>query len=313
MIRLSIIIPHYNSPTLLGKLLKTIPKREDIQTIVIDDHSDQDLPVYESLSHEFSWVTFIKNSKAFQSAGACRNTGIEHAVGKWVIFADADDYFAVNFYNVIQEYFDSTYEVIFFSPRSIYLQSGKEAERHKKFKKRIDQYLEYPNQNTELLLRYRLSNMISKMINKEIIDRYKLRFDEVLASNDIMFSIQLGHYMEKFHVSQETIYYITHHNRSLSARKSEKYFMDRLQVHIRYHNFLQENLSKEEYDKFEFRSLYMLRQSLNLGFKKTLETINALRDNNIRIFGKRMWNPLYAITHFLKFLNNQLGSWMNQN
>ena len=39
---LSIIIPHFNSPRLLENLLKSMPAREDIQIIVIDDNSTED-------------------------------------------------------------------------------------------------------------------------------------------------------------------------------------------------------------------------------------------------------------------------------
>ena len=34
---LSIIIPHYNTPDLLGKLIDSIPDTDDIQIIVVDD------------------------------------------------------------------------------------------------------------------------------------------------------------------------------------------------------------------------------------------------------------------------------------
>lgn len=39
MIKYSIIIPHYNAPHLLERCLKSIPVREDIQVIVVDDCS----------------------------------------------------------------------------------------------------------------------------------------------------------------------------------------------------------------------------------------------------------------------------------
>ena len=34
------IIPHHNSPELLNRCLDTIPKRSDIQIIVVDDNSE---------------------------------------------------------------------------------------------------------------------------------------------------------------------------------------------------------------------------------------------------------------------------------
>ena len=35
----SIVIPHYNAPTLLARMLSSIPERDDIQIIVVDDGS----------------------------------------------------------------------------------------------------------------------------------------------------------------------------------------------------------------------------------------------------------------------------------
>ena len=39
--QLTIIIPHHNIPDLLRKLLASIPKRNSIQIIVVDDHSTE--------------------------------------------------------------------------------------------------------------------------------------------------------------------------------------------------------------------------------------------------------------------------------
>lgn len=41
--RLSIIIPHFNIPHLLGRLLETVPILDEIQLIVIDDNSTENL------------------------------------------------------------------------------------------------------------------------------------------------------------------------------------------------------------------------------------------------------------------------------
>lgn len=38
-INYSIIIPHYGIPELLGRCLRSIPERDDIQVIVVDDNS----------------------------------------------------------------------------------------------------------------------------------------------------------------------------------------------------------------------------------------------------------------------------------
>ena len=37
-----VVIPHYNSPKLLSRMLKSVPEREDIQIIVVDDCSSKE-------------------------------------------------------------------------------------------------------------------------------------------------------------------------------------------------------------------------------------------------------------------------------
>ena len=39
-VHLSIVIPHKNIPELLARCLRSIPERDDIQVIVVDDCSD---------------------------------------------------------------------------------------------------------------------------------------------------------------------------------------------------------------------------------------------------------------------------------
>ena len=95
--KLSIIIPHYNTSDLLEKLLSTIPKDKNIEVIVIDDKSqDKHIEDIEDLKTEEKYIDFLflKNQTLKKGAGTCRNIGLDHAQGEWVLFADADDYFA---------------------------------------------------------------------------------------------------------------------------------------------------------------------------------------------------------------------------
>ena len=99
MIRLSIIIPHYNSADLLDKLLSTIPNVQEVQVIVVDDFSTQGLDELEECKQRYinTNVEFYTN-ECKKSAGGARNTGLSYAKGQWLLFADADDYFLQDFY-----------------------------------------------------------------------------------------------------------------------------------------------------------------------------------------------------------------------
>ena len=89
----SIIIPHKEIPDLLLRCLKSIPVSEDIQVIVVDDSSadaDTYLDRYPDLSRPY--LEFIRTTKG-GGAGYARNVALGHAEGRWILFADADDFF----------------------------------------------------------------------------------------------------------------------------------------------------------------------------------------------------------------------------
>ena len=76
---ISIIIPHYNTPALLKRLLDSIGFHEDVQIIVIDDNSTKDISLYQAVQKEYQsdHTIFLKNDSGKKGAGAARNIGLE--------------------------------------------------------------------------------------------------------------------------------------------------------------------------------------------------------------------------------------------
>ena len=86
MINYSIIIPHKNIPDLLQRCLNSIPRRTDIQIIVVDDNSDPkkvDFEHFPGVGEKCVEVYFTKEGKG---AGYARNMGLKYAKGKWLLF-----------------------------------------------------------------------------------------------------------------------------------------------------------------------------------------------------------------------------------
>ena len=87
MINYSIIIPHKNTPDLLQYGLDSIPVRDDVQVIVVDDNSDADkvdfehFPRWKGENYEF----YLTQKSG--GTGYAENVGIGYAKGKWVLFA----------------------------------------------------------------------------------------------------------------------------------------------------------------------------------------------------------------------------------
>ena len=100
----SIIIPHKNTPELLNRLLNTIPEDDCIQVVVVDDNSN---PSLKPLSFRKNVEVILLDANQSKGAGKARNVGIERAVGKWLLFADSDDFFVENFLFTLNRYKDS--------------------------------------------------------------------------------------------------------------------------------------------------------------------------------------------------------------
>jgi len=297
--QLSIIIPHFNSVNLLKNLIKSIPINDEIEVIVIDDNSTKDLNELErlQLNPEFRHVTFLTNDTGIQSAGTCRNIGLDVAKGEWVLFADADDFFVEDFYQIVQKYFESNYDVVLFSPTSIYIDTNQLSTRHIQYENLIKNYMNKDSLKNEAKLRYEYVVPWSKLIKRSFIEENNIKFDEVIAMNDIMFSTKVGYYMGRYLVSSEVIYCATRNRGSLTMMMTKEVHDSRVDSLIKRFNFVNENVSKEQRKYLNISSANALFRTykMGFGFSEILSTYQKFRKNNIKTFDRRFFNPLFII------------------
>ena len=210
----SIIIPHYNIPDLLMRCLKSIPVCGDIQVIVVDDNSP-DAATYLERFPELSrpYLEFIRTTKG-GGAGYARNIGMQHAQGKWLVFADADDLFADGMYDIIRKWEDSDAEVICFKIRSVMSDDmNKELDRMTHVNKYIDEYL---SSGDDRFIRLRYPTPWGKMYRKELVERHGFGFDEIQYANDNFFSVCTGYYARKVEAAGDVLYVYTARRGSLT-------------------------------------------------------------------------------------------------
>lgn len=100
MPEVSIIVPVYNAEKYISKCIESIIKQtmKNIEIICIDDGStDSSGKILDSFADKDSRVRVIH--KKNEGLVAARKTGISHANGKYVSFADADDYMDEDMYD----------------------------------------------------------------------------------------------------------------------------------------------------------------------------------------------------------------------
>lgn len=189
MINYSIIIPHFNRPLLLQKCIDSIPQRDDVEVIIIDDHSDQDKVDFEhfpGLDRKNTTCIFSDGTLG-KGPGYARNVGLQKAQGTWVMFVDSDDYLLENISELMDSHVDATEDVIYFKCSKQNTNDGS-----------IEGY-EYINDAIEKALRgdeeellYATPCPVAKFIKLDYLRKNRIKFEHVIGGDDILFSIELS-------------------------------------------------------------------------------------------------------------------------
>lgn len=255
MIDFSIIIPHKDSPCLLKRLLDSIPQRENIEIIIVDN-SEKPLQAHD-IDCEHKYKLLWANPSRY--AGGARNEGLSVAIGKWVIFADADDYFTTQAFNSFELFKHSNADIVYFNCEAVYPETGERSNRADDYRNIIAGY-NSGNINKEYI-RYNWPVPWSKMIKKTLIQDHNILFDEVIAANDAYFSLMAGFYANDIDVCNDSVYVVTVVKGSLSKRRDYSVIKSRFLVSLRSNEFLRNNDLK----KYQHSVMYLYLYSLKLG------------------------------------------------
>lgn len=283
----SIIIPHYNIPNCLNILLDSIPDLPNIEVIVVDDKSDKELETLEACASKYKSNNrhFLKNYTEKKGAGVCRNIGVEHAKGKWVLFADSDDKFSDSMYEVISSYADSDADVVFFSPTSIDLSTGDLSDRHLDFCTAIDNYINDASEYNELVLRYQVVSPWSKIIRRKMIIDNNILFEDTMVANDVLFCREIGFFARKIAADPRVIYIVSERSGSLTKMIGKDAYYTRLNVFVRSTDFVRKNAGNSVLKKMNFKGSYFLHlcRVNKLGIFTMLKTTCILVKNGISV------------------------------
>lgn len=262
----SLIIPQRNSINTLPRLFASVPDREDIEILLVDNTPEPITKEQVGISRDYQLLW----SSPTRFAGGARNEGMDHAKGKWLIFADADDYFAPNAFEVFEQYRNSDADIIYFCADGVYPETGERSEQADLYTNLVSNYLKKPNNEWGLRLSFHVP--WAKMVRRSFVEENHIRYDEVVANNDDFFSLQSGYFAKKIEAVDKVVYlYVVSHG-SLMRRRSYEVMRTRYEVILRCNKFKkQHGLSK-----YQGSVMYFLAESRHYGVKAMWEFFTML-------------------------------------
>jgi len=280
MVDFSIIIPHKDIPDLLQRCLDSIPVRDDVQVIVVDDNSDGNIVDFDHFPQwkgKYYECYFTKEGKG---AGYARNVGLEHAKGKWVVFADADDFF----------YPPALIKLLGISipeDANIVLYQYRFCREDGSFYIFPEMTSSDESTGTPLVICYDTNVLCrtavmpwAKMVRKVHLDKNNIRFDEIKWGNDMMYSTKLSLSVDSFLIVPILVYSHEWYPNSLVNKElGLEMFYKRSLLSLKRASLLQRG-GKLDYNVFTdqwFRRVYtrsffyslflIIKSSLRLGLK----------------------------------------------
>lgn len=226
----SIIIPHKNTPSLLARCVASIPKREDVQIIVVDDNSDPNIVDFDNFPIINDDHTIVIFDKSGGGAGRARNIGMAKASGEKFIFADADDFFNYCINEVLEEYKNDKTDIVFFNASSCDSTTYVNYPNRTEFRNNLFEGYKKDPKLYEYYLRYECGSPWSKIIRKDLIITHNVTFQESIVNNDTKFSYTTGHLAKSVKIDQRAIYCVTFLSSSISFTMNDEKYMTTMNI-----------------------------------------------------------------------------------
>ena len=187
-IKISIIMPVYNSEDELEQSIKSVDKQtlKEIELICIDDGStDNSLNILRDFEKRYDFVKVYTQEN--QGSGKARNYGIELSKGEYIGFLDADDLFnpklLEKLYNKAK---DNDADISMCCANEINYWKGETTSFNDRYAEFDENTVIDPN-NIDNLYVLAKSVLWNKMFKKEFIEEKKLYFTNTHITNDLLF------------------------------------------------------------------------------------------------------------------------------
>ena len=198
MINYTIVIPHHNSPSLLDRCVNSIPKREDIEIIVVDDNSDDDKR--PSIKRDDIKMFHI-DAQHTTGPGGARNLGMAQSKGKWILFADCDDYYSDGFIEILDKYKNRDLDLLFYG-----INFEMESFHKKNYEAALDKYEKNKNEYNLRVVKHILQVPWNFMVKRDFVEKTGVKFGTGYMGEDAIFHHKIAMLAQKCDAINTKIY-----------------------------------------------------------------------------------------------------------
>ena len=216
MITYSFIIPHRNDIKSLRRCIDSIPIREDVEVIVIDDCSNSD-----NLPSVYRPNMITEYLKYPQGAGNARNIGIEKAKGEWLFFADCDDFYESGFLNIIDGFNKECLDIVFFDVH--YRYNMEDCSEQYFMTDTYERWLSGDHSHrSEVNVKHGYNVPWNKLIRRGFVESIHARYEAIPVGNDAWFTHYCACNTSKIDIIPAKLYYYVDNSLGLT-RKNHPY------------------------------------------------------------------------------------------
>ena len=219
MIKVSIIVPVYNTASYLRRCLNSLCEQtlKEIEIILVNDGStDQSAEIMDAFKAKYPEKIKIFEKENGGQATA-RNMGILNASGKYIGFADSDDYVDTDIFEKMYDiaekrnadYAECNYHCIY------------ECNNRTKEIRTRGRIRQYKNQR-DMLIDPQVSPW-NKLYRKDIMQDEKVLFPEGVIYEDTAFYIKMiPHIKNPVYLDEKLVYYCVRENSTMTCNKNIK-------------------------------------------------------------------------------------------
>lgn len=226
---ISVIVPVYNSEETIERCVESICRQnfQDIEVLLIDDGStDKSAELCDRLATRDGRIQVIH--KENRGVSHARNTGLETAEGRYILFVDSDDYLPEYYCEKLVITQKEMGESVFcWTSLQIISENHKVEERMFVYED-VERSVAKRSDVLKFSARYLLNSPVNKLYHSDIIKKYKLRMDEeVSIAEDLLFNL---HYLDALGECQVVIlnqvpyYYVRNGQISLDCGYKNNYY-----------------------------------------------------------------------------------------